>query len=44
MRDASPNLYGQWLNSCTGVKDVLLTHKLLTNLVEAHITYEGSNP
>jgi hypothetical protein len=31
-------LYGQWLNRCTRVKPVLLTHKPLSNIVEAHIT------
>ncbi len=33
-------LYGQWLNRSTRVKPVLLTHKPLSNIVEATITRE----
>jgi hypothetical protein len=33
-------LYGQWLNRSMRVKPVLLTHKPLSNLVEATITRE----
>src|SRR5437016_2730257 len=35
-------LYGQWLNRSTRVKPVLLTHKPLTNFVEAPITWKTS--
>src|SRR5947209_7904065 len=39
MRDASPMLYGQWLNRSTRVKPVLLTYKPL--LTSSRLTLPG---